>query len=248
MPIVIAHRGASGAHPPGNTLVAFRAAGPLGASWVELDVRRTADAALIVHHDPHLPDGRALVTLTTEQLPDWVPTLEEALDACAGLSVNVEIKNATTEPDFDPTEVTAEAVVALVSQRAARGEGQEILISSFRPETVAAVRATDGAPPTALLVLDPAPEALEAAADADHRAIHPWYGLVGEATVARARELGLAVNVWTVDDPDQMMRLVDLGVDGLVTNVPDVAARVLASASGRAASRGGSDVVPGDGG
>ena len=58
VPLVVAHRGASAAHPPGNTVAAFAAAVALGADWVELDVRLTADGALVVHHDPDLPDGR----------------------------------------------------------------------------------------------------------------------------------------------------------------------------------------------
>src|SRR5258708_30567760 len=90
---ISAHRGASAAHPE-NTVEAFRAAGPLGATWVELDVRRTADGRLAVHHDAHLSDGRAIVDMAARDLPSTVPSLAEALAASAPLPVNVEIKNS----------------------------------------------------------------------------------------------------------------------------------------------------------
>src|SRR5262245_26247516 len=99
--LVIAHRGASAAFPE-TTVEAFEAAGRLGADWVELDVRRTADGLLAVHHDARLGDGRALVELSRSALPAAVPDLGEALAACDGLGVNVEIKNAASDPDFDP--------------------------------------------------------------------------------------------------------------------------------------------------
>ena len=92
MTVVTAHRGASAAHPPGNTLVAFSGARTLGADWVELDVRLTADGTLVVHHDDHLADGAVIAELTADDLPEWVPTLAAALDACAPMGVNVEIK------------------------------------------------------------------------------------------------------------------------------------------------------------
>ena len=66
-PIIIAHRGAAlpGSHPE-NTVAAFRRARAVASDWVELDVRRTADAATAVHHDPHLADGR-LIALGSSQ-------------------------------------------------------------------------------------------------------------------------------------------------------------------------------------
>jgi glycerophosphoryl diester phosphodiesterase len=60
-----------------------------------------------------------------------------------------------------------------------------------------------------------------------HAGVHPWWGLVDADVVADAHEAGLFVNVWTVDDPEAMARLVGWGVDGICTNVPDVAAEVL---------------------
>lgn len=87
MALVVAHRGASAAHPPGNTLEAFRAAIALGADWVELDVRPTADGRLAVQHDAELADGRTIAAVDAAALPGWVPLLDAALDACAGMGV-----------------------------------------------------------------------------------------------------------------------------------------------------------------
>src|SRR3954453_22244315 len=73
-PLVIAHRGASAAFPE-NTVEAFEGASRLGADWVELDVRRTADGLLAVHHDARLGGGRAVVELPASALPASVPDL-----------------------------------------------------------------------------------------------------------------------------------------------------------------------------
>src|SRR3954469_9348848 len=108
---IFAHRGASVAFVE-NTVDAFRGARALGATWVELDVRRTADGGLAVHHDAHLVDGRAIVDLPAEQLPSHVPSLAEALEACAPLGVNVEIKNTPNDVDFDPEAGIVAPVVA----------------------------------------------------------------------------------------------------------------------------------------
>src|SRR5438445_9364775 len=107
---VYAHRGASAAFAE-NTVEAFRGAAAMGADWVELDVRRTADGALAVHHDARLADGRAIVETLSTELPASVPSLSDALAACAPLGVNVEIKNWRDDVDFDAEVRIAEPVV-----------------------------------------------------------------------------------------------------------------------------------------
>ena len=103
MTLVIAHRGASRAERE-NTGAAFRRAGEMGADGIELDVRRTADDRLVVHHDPVLADGRTIRSTAATELPGHVPTLDAAIGACEGMFVNIEIKNDPDEPDFDPTD------------------------------------------------------------------------------------------------------------------------------------------------
>ena len=128
MTLVIAHRGASRAERE-NTIAAFVRAVEMGADGIELDVRRTADDVLVVHHDAMLGDGRIVRQVPAGELPDHVPTLSAALDACAGAFVNVEIKNDPSEPDFDPTEWAAHRTLIELGRR---GADARWLVSSFR--------------------------------------------------------------------------------------------------------------------
>jgi glycerophosphoryl diester phosphodiesterase len=236
-PLVLAHRGAR-REAPENTVEAFARALELGADGVELDVHRSADAGLVVHHDADAPGLGVLAERTLGDIRDArsdIPTLDEALDACRGAMVNIEIKNLPGDADFDPDDRSADLVVAMLERR---GRTDEALVSSFNLGTVDRVRAIDTSVPTALLVmfgLDPL-EALELCVERGHVALHPFVGLLEGAaastTAARAHELGLRVNAWTVNEPDEMRRLVDAGVDGIVTDVPDVAVALLRGKSG----------------
>ena len=222
-PLVIAHRGASAAYPE-NTVEAFHGARDAGADWVELDARRTADGALVVHHDAVLGDGRTIVDLAADELPAHVPTLAEALDACVGMGVNIEIKNNAPDPDFDPTEIVAAGVVELLVERGGR---DSVLISSFNPATLLHLRNAAPHLDTALLVVEPPSDVVEQLVTAGHEALHPYDWWVTPELVDACHAAGLRVNVWTVDDPNRMQELLDLGVDGLCTNVPDVARRLI---------------------
>jgi glycerophosphoryl diester phosphodiesterase len=220
---IFAHRGASADHRE-NTVEAFRAAGPLGADWVELDVRRTADGALAVHHDAHLADGRAIVELGAPELPGFVPSLAKALEACAPLGVNVEIKNSPQDVDFDPEALLVEPVAAVLAACS-----QPIIVSSFHGPTLDRLRQVDASIATALLTFDLSEPArtIERAVAAGHVALHPFDRTVTHELVDMVHAAGLTLNVWTVDDPARMQELASMGVDGIVTNVPDVAARAL---------------------
>lgn len=224
---VIAHRGASAAHPE-NTIAAFCGAVEMGADGVELDVRRTADGRAAVVHDPHLPDGRLVLDLASSDLPDEVPQLAEALTACAPLEVNVEIKNWRTDPDHDETCALAGLVVEAVRQA---DLVERVVVSSFDLATIDRVHELDPELRTAWLVVDhPRPLGLvERAVAHGHAGIHPIHHMVDADLVRAAHDAGLFVNVWTVDDPDEIRRLAGLGVDGVVTNVPDLARRALGS-------------------
>jgi glycerophosphoryl diester phosphodiesterase len=220
---VIAHRGASAIHLE-NTVAAFAAAREVGADGVELDARRTADGRLVVHHDSHLPDGRVVVETPAAELPPHVPSLAEALDACAGLRVNIEVKNLPGEPDFDETESVAAGVVELVDRRQER---DAVLVSSFNLASIDWIRRADPGVATAFLVLAADAAAIALTVDHGHGTIHPWDGLVDAPLVAAAHDAGLAINVWTVNDPGRMAELVAWGVDGIVTDHPDVARGVV---------------------
>jgi glycerophosphoryl diester phosphodiesterase len=222
---VIGHRGAPRMARE-NTVAAFRAAAEAGADMVELDVRRTADGALVVHHDAALDDGRLIVETLADALPQWLPALDHALDACAGMTVNVEIKNSPRDPDYDEDNFVAADVVDVIDRA---GWPDRVVVSTFNLGTIDAVRAATGAMATGWLVLPgmDLAAAIDTTAAHDLDAIHPYDTSVTPASVVAAHAAGLQVNVWTVDDPDRMVELAAWGVDGIVTNVPDVAVRVL---------------------
>jgi glycerophosphoryl diester phosphodiesterase len=220
---IFAHRGASAAYPE-NTLEAFRAAGPLGAEWVELDVRRTADGELAVHHDAYLADGRAIVELRAADLPATALSLAEALEACRPLGVNVEIKNSPHDVDFDETAAIVEPVVAAIEECS-----QPIIVSSFHGPTLERVRVVGPNIACAFLTFDlrDPRETIDASVAAGYVALHPWDGSVTQELVQLVHDAGLKLNAWTVDDPSRILELAEMGVDGIITNVPDVAASVL---------------------
>lgn len=228
MTAVIAHRGASVAHPA-NTVAAFRAGVEAGADWIEFDVRRTADDVLVVHHDARLPDGRVLVELTVDELPRWVPTMAEALEACEGASVNIEIKNDPSDPDYDERSMISVAVAGVA---VAYRPHHQLLVSSFNVDAVDRIKALDPAIPTGIIVgadLFAPGLWVERATARGHGALHPYVAVVDGRFVELAHDAGLVVNVWTVNDPDEMRRLADLGVDGIFTDLPDLAREVLGS-------------------
>lgn len=215
---VIGHRGASATHPE-NTLEAFRAAAEQGAHGIELDVRRTADDVLVVFHDAHLRDGRVIRELDAADLPRSIPTLAEALDACADLWINVEVKNMPDDPDYDSEHGLSIAVAGLL---AAYDANDRVIVSSFDITSVDRIRSIDQTIPVAWLVwaqADPA-SLIDRATAHGMTAIHPHDLLVDASFIAKARAAELEVNVWTVDDVERMRELVALGVDGIITNDP----------------------------
>jgi glycerophosphoryl diester phosphodiesterase len=217
LPRIIAHRGAS-AHHPENTIAAFRGAAAAGADMVELDVRVTADGRLAVHHDADLSDGRPIAAALFADLPDVVPSLAAALDACAGMGVNVEIKSDTGATD------AADLVVGLAAERSGR---DEVLVSSFEWAVIERVRTLDPTVATAYLVVAPADDDVGRVARAGHRALHPWFGAVTDDLIRRCHDAGLAVNCWTCDDPTRIVELASWGIDGICTNDPALARQAL---------------------
>lgn len=219
-PAVVGHRGAPAAAPE-NTPAAFAAAARAGASWVELDARRSADGVVVVHHDAWLPDGTAVLDLSAEVLRQrGVWALDDVLAGLPqDLGVDVEVKNFPAEPDYDEDHTVIGILALLLA-----GHRRPLLTSSFNPLTVAAL--TEGLPeaPAALLTTDGlrADAGLDVARELGCAGWFPHVdtaGLDGPAVTA-AHEAGLGVMVWTVDDPQRARRLAGAGVDALCTNDP----------------------------
>jgi glycerophosphoryl diester phosphodiesterase len=218
--LVIAHRGASRAEIE-HTPAAFLRADSMGADGVELDVRVAVDGSLVVAHDP-LPRSPT-------SADDRPALLSDVLDSCGSrMLVNVEIKNFETEPDFDPEMAIADATIEHLRRRG--GDSDRWLISSFSWATIDHCRRVAPEFSTAALCRKVSATALERVARAGHSAVNPAAATVD--LVDRAHALGLAVNVWTVNDPDRIIELRDVGVDGLVTPVPDRALAALGRVGG----------------
>ena len=218
---VFAHRGCrDGADE--NTLAAFAAARRVGAHGVELDVRRSGDGVLVVHHDARLASGQPVCDTPAAALPAGVVSLEEALEACAGLAVNVEIKNRPDEPGYSADGVLAASVAAAMSAAEAPAR---VFASSFDPGTVRAFRrATDDHPAALLLgfAADPR-QAVQAAQAWGLQGIHPFVTLVDQALVDEVHRVGLVVHVWTVNAPEDLVSMGAMGVDAVITDRPAAA-------------------------
>jgi glycerophosphoryl diester phosphodiesterase len=225
---ILAHRG-SPDRPGGigeNTLEAFARAGRLGADGVELDVRLTLDGGLAVHHDPVIPEAGPVAELKVADLPPWVPLLPAALKTCAGLTVNIEIKNLPGEPGFDPEDRVARDVVELV---VAAARVPDVVVSSFWPDTLGVVRTAHPDLATGLLLtswFDPV-VGLAMALERGCTALHPHVDLVGPELVGEAHRAGLSVATWTVNHPSQLEAAAAAGVDTVITDHVVQAVRAL---------------------
>ena len=187
-PLIIAHRGAS-ADFPENSLDAFSGALQQGADWVELDVRRSKDGVLVVHHDAHLAGGDLIKDLDSNSLPEGVPSLAEAFEASESMGVNIEIMLLPCEPDFDEVDLVCEAVVGLV--RAYRST-DKILVSSFDINAIDRIKETDPLIATGWLVAERSDgiQILDRARSQNHSAINPWDDIVDESLIEEAHSRG----------------------------------------------------------
>lgn len=225
----VAHRGAS-AERPENTLPAFELAIAQRADVVECDVRRTADGALLILHDATVDrttDGtgelRAMTAAQAQALDagdgERIPELAEVLALAAGRArVNVDLKEADIVDD------------ALAAVRAAGAEGAVTFIS-FLPEVWQRLDELAPDTPVVHLVDSAASLASLAMGEAGSARVATGVGvpfeIVNEGMVDRMHRHGYGVFAWTVDDEDEMRRLIACDVNGIVSNRPAALAEVI---------------------
>jgi glycerophosphoryl diester phosphodiesterase len=236
-----AHRGAN-TQAPANTLSAFRLAAELGADGVELDVQLSKDGEVVVIHDfavDATTNGsgavaeRTLAELQALDAGSWfdvafagehIPTLQEVMDAVGHrLLLNIEIKLPFTLAN---TGLEAEVVRLIEDNNLV----DRMIISSFHPLALRRVKSLNRHISTGLLYAHDLPIYLRRAWLAPlvpHEARHPDFAMVTPAYVQMMKAGGYRINVWTVDDPGEMRRLLDLGVDAIITNRPDVLRQVM---------------------
>lgn len=220
---VLAHRGAH-SNVRDNTLDSFREARELGVAGVELDVRRTSDGSLVVHHDP-VVEFLTICETPAHDLPGYVPSLEESLVVLAGLCVNVEIKNSPDEPGYDDSG----SLVRAVLNRVETAQGTTVIISCFDLATCEAVRAQSDSVDLAWLVQRSLGDTLETAHAARFTGVNPHVSLVNADVARRADELGLSLNVWTVNAPRDLAAMGRLGVARVITDEPALALEILST-------------------
>lgn len=234
-PLVIAHRGAS-ARAPENTLAAFRLAASMGADGIELDAKLTRDESIVVHHDRTLErttNGRGMVSqLTLREIrtldagssfdasfaDEPVPTLQEVLEAVGdSLLVNIELTNYA-----DPFDSLPFRALSLVEELSLQ---EHVLYSSFNPIALRRLRGKVQQDRLALLLFYGQPWIVRALFErlTPHGWIHPQLELATKAWAGLRRERGSRLNVWTVNDRAEMMACFDLGVDGIITDLPNLA-------------------------
>ncbi|NIM51505.1 MAG: hypothetical protein GTN62_11895 [Gemmatimonadales bacterium] len=222
MTLVIAHRGAS-AYEVENSLAAFRAASAMGADGVELDVHVTADGVPVVHHDP-AAGPRLIAAVDYQDLTGYrlsngepVPTLAQALGVMGpDLSVFVEVKSLAPEHD---------AVLLDVLDRGPHPARYQV--HSFDHRIVQRLHAQRPALPGGILsssypILPFAPLEQVGAA-----VLWQQESLIDRDLVRGAHERGYQLYAWTVDEPERMRLLIEMEVDALCTNRPDVGRRVV---------------------
>lgn len=238
-PVALAHRGFSAAAPE-NTMAAFAAAVDLGYRYVETDVHATRDGVVVAFHDETLDrvtDGAgriadlpwSVVSRARVAGTEAVPTLEELLGTWPDLRVNIDVKSpGAIEPLVRALERTsAHDRVCVTSFSDARRRAVERALS--RPVTTSAGQGT-----AARFRLAVAARLRGAARGAlarvDGLQVPEWQGripVVTRAVVDAAHAAGRFVHVWTVNHPADMTRLLDLGVDGIVSDRADVLRDVL---------------------
>jgi glycerophosphoryl diester phosphodiesterase len=212
-----------------NTIAAFRAAVALGVDGVELDVRRTRDGVLVVHHDSSV-QSLLIAQSVRSALPEYVPTLGEALESLDGVAVNVEIKN--DRGGSNDYEETAELVGQVLATIGESGRSATISISSFDLATCTYARSMDRDISIAWLLWDVAiGDALVQAHLLGFNAVNPDFSRVDADVIARASELLLDVNVWTVNVAEDLERMTALGVACIITDDPVLAREVVTRAS-----------------
>ncbi len=214
-PLVIAHRGASSIELE-NSLAAFRAARGQGADGVELDVHASIDGELFVHHDPTvmglpIAQGRARdLALTQLANGERLPTLAQALTVLGKLNVFVEVKALDAKWD--------ERLFAALDRGPNPGG---YAVHSFESPIIRRLREQRPTLPCGVLSELPIPNPRQTLEAAKAQTLWPERTLVDERLVQTVHGLRGGIIVWTVDHPDDMVRLVRLGVDGICTNHPE---------------------------
>ncbi|MBW6474057.1 MAG: glycerophosphodiester phosphodiesterase [Anaerolineaceae bacterium] len=234
----IAHRGFSGQYPE-NTLLAFQKALEAGVDGIEFDVHLTSDGVPVIHHDENLArttDGRGLIgDYTFDELRQLnsaikfdgqfevqrIPSLREYLEMVKGTKVisNIELKTGIIHyPEIE------KRVLAIMDEFNCR---ENVIVSSFNHYSIKIFKKL--APDVQIGVLeeswliDPGGYAKSLAAEW----YHPEFHALTDETLQNLRSHQIKINTWTINEETDMRKTVAMKLDGVITNHPDIFARIL---------------------
>ncbi|HSB65190.1 MAG TPA: glycerophosphodiester phosphodiesterase family protein [Anaerolineales bacterium] len=245
-PIVrIAHRGASRLFPE-NTLLAFRKAIEQGVDYLEMDLHLTKDREIIILHDETLDrttNGTGFVwDLTLDELRQFdagqgerIPTLAEVVDLVRPtpvrlcLELKYEVERSYTGKYLQEGLATTEAVIKFLDKA---GMVDRAVLTSFSPILLQRAKELE---PRFPLVIDPFPQdgsltpkqVMDQVLPSRANIVAYYYSACDEAFMEESHLCGIPTWAWDPDDPDELRRLIRLGVDALMSNRPDVVTQVL---------------------
>lgn len=223
--IVTGHRGA-GFLEPENTIKSMLRAIELGVDQIEIDTHLTKDRKIAVIHDSTLDrttNGHGFVgDYTLAELKrldagkgERIPTLQEIIDVIRGrVTLQIELKEL---------DVTDHVVKEVMENKLA----EEVVISSFWHQAVKRVKEINPKIETGVLFTCSPVDAVQLARNAKADAIHPNLNYIDSSMVSEAHRHGLKLRVWNADDERQMSRIINLGVDALGSNRPDLLLKLL---------------------
>jgi glycerophosphoryl diester phosphodiesterase len=233
---VQAHRGASG-HAPENTIPAFLLARRMGADGIECDIHLSADGEFMVCHDETVnrtSNGHGKISeMTVPELKkldfgSWygaeyantrIPTLDEMLDVVSCMEIiNIEVKSFGED--------STDAIDRFYAILSGRNVLKKVIISSFHIELLREMKERHPDFYTAFLYEGKREAGILLAKEYLCDAIHPYKGDVDENLISLAREKELGINVWTLNEEEEIEHIGQLGVTGVITNYPDIALKV----------------------
>lgn len=212
---VIAHRGASFLEPE-NTIRAIERALKMGADYVEVDVRKSKDNKLVIMHDPDVnrtTDGNGLVKdYTLQELKkldagngETIPTLEEAISCVKDrVGLVIEIKEPGTE--------------GKILEKIDENNLENVILTSFYHNSIKNARKMNHSVDAGIIFTGQPVDVNQMASNACANIIFPSYRYMNEDMVKQAKNKGISVYPWTIDNPEIFEKFVEMGVDGIVTN------------------------------
>ena len=221
----IGHRGAKG-HLAENTLESIQLALEMGVDAIEIDVHRSKTGELVVIHDFTLDrttNGEGEVAKhSIEELKTLmvegkykIPLLIEVLDLIEGkCRINIELKGPNT------ADATCHIIKDYITKR--KWTYEDFIVSSFQTHELEEVFRKDPEIPIGVLSKASMDEAIELGKRLKARAIHPSLGIITRENVRIAHDSGFKVNVWTVNDRETIERMREFGVDGIISDFPDL--------------------------